>query len=108
MHSFTQLAGGTPNPMAWPPLDDTGAHGGKPPKAIKTRIRQMQPFSCLILYQAVRSGCLPHDLINFSVDDILKRVRVARVLEQIIQELYCMCPRMPVDESWLVMATYEL
>ena len=61
--------------MACPPLDDAGAHGGKPPKAIKTRIRQMQPISRLILFQAVHceqcSGCLPHDVINVAVDDIL-------------------------------------
>ena len=72
-------------------IDDAGAHSGKPPKAIKTQIRQMQPLSRLILYRAVHcevwSKSLPHDLINMAVDDILKRVTEARVSEQIIHEL---------------------
>ena len=85
MDIFTQLAGGTLNVVARPPLDDAGAQGGKPPKANKTRTRQMQPLSRLILYRAVHYeewlGCLPHDLINMAVDDVLKRVTEAMVSE---------------------------
>ena len=72
----------------------------------------MQPLSCLILHRAVHyeewSGCLPHDLINIAVDDILKRVTEASGLEQVILELKGMCLGMPIDRSWLVLATYEL
>ena len=72
----------------------------------------MQPLSRLILYRAVHSEewprGLPRDPINMAVDDVLKRVTEARVSEQIIQELQGMWPRMPIDKSWLVLATYKL
>ena len=72
----------------------------------------MQPMSRLILYRAVHyedwSGSPSPDLINVAVDDVLKRVTEAKVSEQIIQELQGMCPRMPADRTWLVLATYEL
>ena len=97
--NFTQPAGGTPNPVARPPLDDAGAQSGKPPKAIKTEIRQMQPLSRLHLYGAVHYEMwlesLPHDLINIALGDVLKRVTEATVSEHIIQELQGMCPRIP-------------
>ena len=72
----------------------------------------MQPLSRLILYGVVHhevwSESVPHDLMNMALYDVLKRVTEARVSEQIIQELQGMCPRMPADRSWLVLATYEL
>ena len=43
-----------------------------------------------------------------AMDDVLKRVTEARVLEQIIQELQGMCLGMLADRTWLVLATYEL
>ena len=98
--------------MNRPPLDDAGVHSGKPLKAVKTEIRQMQPLSRLILYQAVHyevwSESLPHDLTNMAVDVVVKRVTEGRVFEQIIQELQGMCPGMPEDRFWLVLAMYEL
>ena len=112
MDNFTQPAGRTPDSVARPPLDDAAAQSGKPPKAIKTQIHQMQPLSRSILYRAVHykecSGCLPHDLMNMAVDDVLNRVTEAKVLEQIIQELQGVYPGMLADRSWLVLATYEL
>ena len=72
----------------------------------------MQPMSRLILYRAMHyedwAGSLPPNLINVAVDDVLKRVTEARVSEQIMQELQGMCPGMPADRTWLVLATYEL
>ena len=106
---FTQTAGGTPNPVARPPLDDAGVHSGKPPKAIKTQSRQMQPLGRLILYGVMHyevwSESLPHDLMNMAVYDVLKRVTEARVSEHIPQELQC--PR-SAHRTWLGPATSEL
>ena len=70
-------------PRRWrnPPLDDAGAHGGKPLKNRKIEVRQMQPMSPMVLFRAAHyeawSGSLPHDLINIAVDDVLKRVSQA-------------------------------
>ena len=105
MDSFTQPAGGTPNPVAWPPLDDGGAHSGKPPKAIKTQIRQMQLLSRLILYQAVHykewSGSLPHDLINMAVDGVLKRLTEARVRNRSSKNYrLCVMECLLTDPGW--------
>ena len=98
--------------MARPPLDGASSHSGKPPKALKTQIRHMQPLCHLALHQAVHyeewSGSLPHDLINMAVNDILKRVKEARVPEQIIQELQGTSLGMLAHRSSLVLATYEL
>ena len=54
------------------------------------------------------SESLPHDLVNVAVDDVLKRLTEARVSQHIIQELQRMCPGMPANRTWLVVATYEL
>ena len=63
--------------VAQPPLDDAGAHSGKPPKSIK--IRFVRRSLWVVLYRAVHyeewSGSLPHDLINMAVGDAFKGER---------------------------------
>ena len=68
----------------------------------------MQPMSRMVLFRAAHyeawSGSLPHDLINIAVNDVLKRVSEARASEDLIREIQGLCPGMPVDWTWLVMA----
>ena len=109
---MTQPGIAPPPSVARPPLDDAGAHGGKPLKHQKIQVCQMQPMSRMVLFRAAHyeawSNSRPHGLINIAVDDVLKRVFEARASEELIRELQGLCPSTPVDRTWLVIATYEL